>query len=62
VVKAIQTENGPRANIEDLGQSLKKLLTDQHLRKSLGKEARKYAVESFSPEVIAKRFLDLIQA
>lgn len=60
VVKALQTENGPRADIEDLGQSLRKLLTDQTLRESFGNAARAYAIESFSPEVIAKKFLDLI--
>jgi len=49
-----------KADINDLSIHLQALITNYQLRKDMGQEALKHAHTSFSPAVIAQKFLDLI--
>jgi alpha-maltose-1-phosphate synthase len=52
---------GYRANIEDLRKYTLKLLTDEKLRKEMGREAREHAVRTFDYKVTSKKMLDVIK-
>jgi len=52
---------GYRADIEDLRKYTLKLLTDENLRKEMGREAREHAVKNFDYHVISKKMLDIIK-
>jgi glycosyltransferase involved in cell wall biosynthesis len=52
---------GYRANIEDLRKYTLKLLTDEKLRKEMGKQAREHAVKNFDYNIISKKMLDVIK-
>lgn len=53
VSKATNINGQPRADIEDLSKILLKILTDESLRRRLGRKAKIKAVEKFSPRNIA---------
>lgn len=50
-----------RANIEDLKKYTLKLLTDEKLRKEMGKAAREHAIKNFDYKVTSKKMLDVIK-
>lgn len=50
-----------RANIDQLAESTLKLLRDDFLRETMGKEAAKHALENFHYKITARRMLDLIE-
>jgi glycosyltransferase involved in cell wall biosynthesis len=49
-----------KADIDDLSRHLHTLITDHTLRQKMGQNAFTYANATFSPKVIAQKFLDLI--
>jgi len=59
--QSVMTEEGPRANVEDLSRVLKKVLTSEELRKIMGKNVRQWAVNKFAPEKIATELLHYIK-
>jgi alpha-maltose-1-phosphate synthase len=50
-----------RANVQDIGNYLFTLMTDQELREKMGKAARERVVKNFDYRVVAKRFVQIIQ-
>ncbi|MEK6926108.1 MAG: glycosyltransferase family 4 protein [Nanoarchaeota archaeon] len=52
---------GYRADIEDLRKYILRLLTDDVLRKEMGEEGRKHAVENFDYSVTSRRMLNIIK-
>ncbi|MBI4094472.1 MAG: glycosyltransferase, partial [Candidatus Liptonbacteria bacterium] len=50
-----------RANVEELGSYLLKLMTDRDLREKMGKAARTYAADRFEYHKTAKHITDLIK-
>lgn len=45
----------PRADTQELSTALQKMLTDSNLRKKMGKKAKVFVTENFSPTVIASK-------
>lgn len=60
VSKAININGQPRADIEDLSKLLNKILSDESLRKRLGKKAKIEASKRFSPKNIASALMSYI--
>jgi starch synthase len=60
VCPSVETPQGPRANINELAIVLEKILLDSKLRVKLGAGGRKFAKDTFSPRIIAKKILNLI--
>jgi glycosyltransferase involved in cell wall biosynthesis len=56
----ITTQEGVRADIDDLSNETKLLLSNKELRKKMGRSAYEYTHKNFASQVIAKRFLDEI--
>lgn len=54
-------DNQPRADIEELALALKRLLTNQKLREELGGKARSFAIDNFSPPVIASKLIQILE-
>ncbi len=50
-----------RANIEDIAQYLKMLMTDPPLRERMGKAARAHVVPRFDYRVVARQFVEIIR-
>ncbi len=50
-----------RASIQDLAKHMDRLILDEALRKKLGEEGRKRAVEVFDYRVVAKKFVEIIK-
>jgi len=50
-----------RANIDELRNYTLKLLTDEDLRKKMGEEGRKHAVETLDYKITSKKMLDIIK-
>ncbi len=50
-----------RANVQDIAQYLKALMTDPLLRERMGKAARAHVVPRFDYRVVAKQFIEIIQ-
>jgi alpha-maltose-1-phosphate synthase len=50
-----------RANVDDISQYLQLLMGDEQLRKRMGEEGRKRAVEAYDYRVVANKFLDYVQ-
>ena len=50
-----------RANVEQLAEYTLKLLTDDALRESMGREAAEHALKNFDYKKTAKRMIDLIE-
>ncbi len=50
-----------RANVEDIAQYLKLLMTDPFLRERMGKAARAHVVPRFDYRVVAKQFVEIIR-
>lgn len=48
-------------NYEDLIEKLMLLINDKELAEKMGKEGKKFVAKTFSWEIIAKRFLDVIE-
>lgn len=61
ICQSIMTEEGPRANVEDLSKVLKRVLTSEKLRRAMGNKARQWAVNKFAPEKIASELLNYIK-
>jgi starch synthase len=51
-----------RASVHDIANYLMDLMTDEKLRQKMGKAGRKRITELFDYRVVAKRFVDIIQA
>lgn len=50
-----------RADVKDLAKHLERLMLDEPLRKKMGAEGRKRAVEVFDYRVVAKQFVEIIK-
>ncbi len=50
-----------RADVTDLARHLDRLILDEQLRKRLGEEGRKRAVEVFEYRAVARRFVEIIK-
>lgn len=59
--QSVITKEGPRANVEDLSKILKRVLTSEKLRRTMGNKARQWAVNKFAPEKIASELLNYIK-
>lgn len=60
LVKSLPYGDWRIADINDLANTLLKLITDKNLRNTLGKKGREKAIQKFGPEVIAGKLMDLI--
>ncbi len=59
VVAADAASAQPKADIGHLTEVLTKLISDASLRRKLGQEARVHAQDTYNPNTIAQRFLDI---
>ena len=50
-----------RANVDDLAKYTLQLLTDDHLREEMGRQAAEHALANFQYQNLAKRCVDIIQ-
>jgi glycosyltransferase involved in cell wall biosynthesis len=50
-----------RANVQDIANYLRDLMTDSALREKMGKAARERVVQHFDYRVVAKQFVEIIQ-
>jgi glycosyltransferase involved in cell wall biosynthesis len=58
-----RNDNGVRlADIDDLSNILERLISDKNLREDLGKKGRQEAILKYSPEVVAKRLIEIINS
>jgi len=53
--------NQPRAEIAELSDIIRKLLINRKLREEIGQKGRNFAIENFSPSVIASRLIRLLE-
>lgn len=51
----------PRADTDELATVLQKMLTDSNLRKKMGKNAKVFVTENFSPTVIASKLIQYLE-
>jgi len=51
----------PRAEVSELTLALEKLLTNPKLREEMGKNARTFAIDHFSPTIIASKLVHLLE-
>lgn len=49
-----------RANVQDISRYLQELMTDENLRVTMGKAARKHVTANFDYRVVAKRFIEIV--
>ncbi|PIV00190.1 hypothetical protein COS54_03630 [Candidatus Shapirobacteria bacterium CG03_land_8_20_14_0_80_39_12] len=54
-------DNQPRADTDELTTVLQKMLTDSNLRKKMGKKAKVFVTENFSPMVIASKLIRYLE-
>lgn len=50
-----------RADVEDIAKYLEKLIWDEELRKKMGQNGRKRAVEVFDYRVVARKFIEIVK-
>jgi glycosyltransferase involved in cell wall biosynthesis len=50
-----------RASVNDIAKYLLKLMTNETLRKEMGKAGRERAIQNFDYRVVAKKFVNIIQ-
>jgi len=62
LAKSMKEEGILKANIEDLTMYLDKLIRDKNLREEMGRNGRKFAIENFSPKLIAGKLVEYINS
>ena len=60
LAKAEKAKGHSRANVDDLARHIERLLIDDSLRVKMGKRAKVWSRENFSPKTIAKKLLRLV--
>jgi glycosyltransferase involved in cell wall biosynthesis len=50
-----------RADVKDIAKHLDRLMMDEALRKKMGEEGRKRAVEVFDYRIVARQFVEIIK-
>ena len=61
IAQSITDNGGSKADVKDLAGYLQKLLTDSQMRKNMGELGRQKAIARYSPQVVAKEFLNLLK-
>jgi alpha-maltose-1-phosphate synthase len=61
ICQSIMTSAGPRADVKNLSEVLRKILIDEELRNAMGNRARQWAENKFAPTKIASQLLNHIK-
>ena len=62
LAKSMEEEGILKANIEELTMYLDKLIRDKNLREEMGSNGRKFAIENFSPKLIAGKLVEYVNS